>query len=68
MSDGSTLILLYDGSFEGLMARGGFRVSAEWKNGSVIRCRVEGKEGKAFRLRCNGKTVTAEGSIELTEI
>jgi alpha-L-fucosidase 2 len=55
-----------DGAFEGLMARGGFRVSAEWKDGRVIRCRVEGPAGKPFRLRYNGTTVAAVGGYEAT--
>ncbi len=55
-----------DGSFEGLMVRGGFRVSAEWKDGRVTRCRVEGPAGKPFRLRYNGTTVDGIGSCELT--
>ena len=51
-----------DGRFEGLKARGGFRVSAEWKDGKVIRCAVEGRPGKPFRLRFNGKTEEAVGA------
>ena len=51
-----------DGRFEGLKARGGFRVSAEWKDGKVTRCAVEGRPGKPFRLRFNGKTTEAAGA------
>ena len=50
-----------EGSFDGLMARGGFRVSAAWRNGRVIRCRVEGKDDAPFRLRFNGQTTEAAG-------
>ena len=50
-----------DGSFEGLMARGGFRVSAEWKEGKVVRCAVKGQPGKPFRVRFNGEEAEAEG-------
>lgn len=51
-----------DGQFRGLMARGGFRVSAEWKNGRVIRCEIDGKPGRKFRLKLNGTIVDFEGN------
>ena len=50
-----------DGAFESLMARGGFRVSAAWKDGKVVRCTVEGPEGKPFRLSVNGEEIEAAG-------
>ena len=37
---------LPDGAFTGFRARGGFTVSAEWKNGRVIRCEVTGDGDK----------------------
>ena len=52
------------GEFKGFMARGGFRVSAQWQDGRVIACRVDGPEGKHFRLRLNGETIEACGSYE----
>lgn len=51
-----------DGEFEGLVARGGFKVSAQWKDGSVVYCRVEGKENKPFRLKFNGTVIDATGN------
>ena len=45
-----------DGSFEGFRARGGFVVSAAWKDGRVIRCTVEGKDGAKGRILLNGET------------
>lgn len=50
-----------DGSFEGLMARGGFCVSAEWKNGRVIHCTVKGTDGKPFRLKYNDTMIDGVG-------
>ena len=29
-----------DGEFKGLMARGGFKVSAKWQGGQVVSCQV----------------------------
>jgi alpha-L-fucosidase 2 len=55
-----------DGEFKGLVARGGFKVSARWKNGHVVSCCVEGKEGKPFRLRLNGTMIDAIGSYTYT--
>ena len=51
-----------DGSFDGLLARGGFRVSAKWKEGRVVRCRIERPAGRTFAVRINGETIQAAGS------
>ncbi len=51
-----------DGQFDGFMARGGFKVSAEWQNGRVVRCEITGKEGKAARIKINGEMVAFTGS------
>ena len=51
-----------DGCFDGLVARGGFKVSAEWQDGRVIRCRINGGDGKPFRVKINGETVEARGA------
>ena len=56
-----------DGEFKGFMARGGCKVSAKWQGGRVISCRVEGKEGQAFRVRLNGEMMNACGSFEYAE-
>ena len=50
-----------DGSFRGLMTRGGFTVSAEWKNGRVISCCVTGPQDKPFRVRLNDTVIDAVG-------
>ncbi len=55
-----------DGEFKGLMARGGFKVSAQWKDSSVVCCSVEGKENKPFRLRFNGTVIDAVGNYTYT--
>ena len=52
-----------EGEFKGLIARGGFTVSAKWKDGRVVACRIEGKEGKPFRVRMGEETVEACGSF-----
>ena len=54
------------GAFRDLRARGGFRVSAEWKDGRVTRCAVEGKPGVRGILRVNGEVIAFEGSAEYT--
>lgn len=56
-----------DGRFEGLMARGGFKVSAEWKDGRVISASVTGGEGKTYCLRFNGQTVEATENLNWKE-
>lgn len=55
------------GSFKGLRARGGYQVSAEWEEGSLIEaaikadrdgiCRLHGKNN---RVTCNGEEVSLE--------
>lgn len=55
-----------DGEFDGLMARGGFKVSARWKNGRVVHCSVDGDSGKTFLLKVNGETISATGSYRYT--
>ena len=52
-----------DGAFTGMMARGGFRVSAVWKDGKVVSCTVSGKADQPFVLRVNGETIRGVGSF-----
>ncbi len=42
------------GSYEGLVARGGFEIGAEWKNGCAARLTVRSLAGNACRLRYKG--------------
>ena len=51
------------GEFTGLRARGGLKVSAEWENGRVVRCRVTGAPEKRFRVRVNGEIFGATGEF-----
>ena len=51
------------GSFTGFRARGGFRVSAEWEDGRVVRCAVEGEDGVSGRIRINGEEFAFTGSF-----
>lgn len=48
-----------NGSFEGLRARGGITVSADWIDGRVVRCGLYADENKHVRLCVNGETVDA---------
>ena len=48
------------GSFDGLTARGGFAVSAEWKNGEVETIRVISKVGGHLKMLVSGSFVEAE--------
>ena len=56
-----------DGRFSGFRARGGFTVSAEWKNGRVIRCEVTGDGDKEFSVRLNGTVISASGHYTYEE-
>ncbi|MBP3292393.1 MAG: glycoside hydrolase family 95 protein [Clostridia bacterium] len=56
-----------DGKFEGFMARGGFRVSAEWKNGRVVCCEITGKEGVCARAKINGEIVEFTGNYVFSD-
>ena len=51
-----------NGEFYGLMARGGFKVSAKWENGQVVGCSVVCEEGKKYRLKMNGTVIDVTGS------
>lgn len=44
-----------DGSFTGLMARGGFCVDCVWKNSAVQSCTVTSQRGGVLQLRMNGR-------------
>ncbi|MBR4236208.1 MAG: hypothetical protein IKR85_09140 [Clostridia bacterium] len=52
-----------DGVFYGLRARGGFSVSAKWKQGRVTELRVEGRPGQKGRVRFNKREEEFEGSF-----
>jgi alpha-L-fucosidase 2 len=53
-----------DGKVTGLLARGGFTVDIEWKDGKVTNYRIASAERREVKLRVNGetKTVLAEDS------
>ena len=55
-----------NGEFNGLMARGGFKVSARWEDGKVTFCVITGKEDKPFRVKINGEMCDAVGSYVYT--
>lgn len=43
-----------DGSFSGLCARGGFILSAEWKNGKLTKATVTSKAGNRCKIKADG--------------
>lgn len=45
-----------DGEFNELMARGGFKVSAKWKDGKITDYSIKGKKGSVCTVKYNGKT------------
>ena len=49
------------GSFRGLRARGGFKVSARWDDGSLAEAEIESTRDSACRLHGNNFTVTCDG-------
>ncbi len=46
-----------NGAFEGLRARGGITVSADWMDGRVVCCRLLSDKNKKIKLLVNGETV-----------
>lgn len=50
------------GSFDGLVARGNFHLSATWKNGRPVEITVEAKSGGVCRIRLPGGDFTVTGS------
>ena len=53
----------HDGEFKGFKARGGFRVSAKWKDGKVVYCKVEGENNKQVKLKINGNIIELNGNF-----
>ena len=53
-----------DGCFEGLMARGGYKVSAGWQDGRVVNCRIENANSKPFCVRINGQMIEFTGTMD----
>ena len=45
------------GAFEGLRARGGITVSADWMDGRVVCCRLTAAENRKVTLRVNGEII-----------
>ena len=56
-----------DGEFHGFMARGGFRVSAVWKNGRVVHCSITCKENKKYCVKLNGTVIETSGNYVYKE-
>ena len=56
------------GSFEGLSAKGGIRVSASWRRGRITSARLESAHAQTVALCLNGRkmTVTLRENIPLT--
>lgn len=46
-----------DGKVKGLVARGGFEVEMDWKNGELIKATILSKQGNALKIQYKGKTV-----------
>jgi alpha-L-fucosidase 2 len=53
---------------KGLLARGGFEVSATWKNGTIVSAAITSKLGKPaiIRLQGNPSTITLNESTKLS--
>jgi alpha-L-fucosidase 2 len=54
------------GEFNGLMARGGFQVSAKWEEGKVVSCTVTSHGNKPFRVKINGRMAEGVGNYSYT--
>jgi len=46
-----------DGKVSGLMARGGFVVDMNWKNGKLVETRIFSKLGEKAKIQYGGKVV-----------
>ncbi|MFC2087272.1 glycoside hydrolase N-terminal domain-containing protein, partial [Bacteroidota bacterium] len=46
-----------DGKVEGLIARGGYKINVEWKEGQLHEAKIISLEGGVPKVRVNGKTV-----------
>ena len=54
------------GEFTGLMARGGYQVSAKWVEGKVVSCTVTSHGNKPFRVKINGRMAEGVGNYSYT--
>jgi alpha-L-fucosidase 2 len=52
-----------NGSVKGLLARGGFTVDIEWKEGKVINYRIAAKVVHAVKVRVNGEVKTVNSKL-----
>lgn len=48
------------GKVEGLMARGGFQIDMEWKNGALVKMQLLSKLGNTCRISYKNKTIDLE--------
>ncbi|QIL40699.1 hypothetical protein G7074_16355 [Pedobacter sp. HDW13] len=46
-----------DGQVKGLVARGGFEVGMDWKNGGLVNVTILSRLGNSLRVNYKGKTV-----------
>ena len=49
-----------NGKFSGLKARGGFEVSVEWRNGSIVHAEIKSCLGNAYRIYYQGKYIESD--------
>lgn len=49
-----------DGSVTGLLARGGFEVSLEWKNGELVKVKIYSKLGKPLKVYYDEKIISLD--------
>lgn len=58
-----------EGEFRGLKARGGFEISATWRDGTLVRAVIHSDRGGKVRVRYAGRdteaSIPAGGSVEL---
>nr|MBQ4318340.1 glycoside hydrolase family 95 protein [Clostridia bacterium] len=56
-----------DGEFHGFKARGGFSVSAKWKDGKIVHCHIAAPDGASGKVKLNGEFIDFDGNFFLAE-
>lgn len=56
-----------NGEFNGLVARGGFKVSCKWKNGKVCSCEIKGRRNDKASVSIEGNIFEFDGNFSYSK-